>query len=218
MKLVFKKHTKKFEFSLVFLITLFFIIGNSQFFNDFGNEDNVNFIYNKKPIFINQGPSNDTTAPIVTFVQPEINTSIISTLSYEIIVNITDENPPLFGNVTFQISNYTNFLFNASMDHDGGDLWSFTWNNISLYPNQAYKGYIIQVYAKDSSSNENLGMTEEFYILLNVRVSAPSILQVLIYLLVACFIIAAIVVFLNRNMLRKVSGKKAASSKGMYQK
>jgi len=35
----------------------------------------------------------DTTAPIITFLNPAINNTLIRTASYEFIVNITDANP-----------------------------------------------------------------------------------------------------------------------------
>jgi hypothetical protein len=189
------------------------IIINSQFYYDLSSQEkDVDYYDTKESIIISQGPTNDTTAPIITFIQPEINNTVISKRTYTIIANISDENPPLFGNVSFQISNFTNFLFNTTMNYDGGDQWSFNWDNISLYPNRAYKGYIIQIYAKDSSSNENIGMTGEFYIFLNIREGAPGLLQILIYLLVVCFIIAGIVVYLNRKMLHKISDKKVGNT------
>jgi len=169
-----------------------------------------------KELNISQGPSNDTTAPIITFIQPEINNTIIRINSYTIIVNITDENPPLFGNVTIQISNFSIFLFNASMGFIGGNQWNFNWDNISSYPNKFYNGYIIQIEAIDSSSNYNFGKSGEFYIYLNVPGDSPGILTIFLYLILVCLVFAGIVVYLNRKILRKVTGKNSEDEKGVY--
>ena len=214
MIVVFKRHNNGLVFNLIIFITLLLIGVNSQVYNDLGNqEDKGDTISNKEALFITQGPTNDTTAPVITFIQPDMNNTIIRIKSYTIKVNITDENPPLFGNVTFQISNFTNFLFNATMNYDGGNQWSFNWDNISLYPNRFYKGYIIQILAKDSSSDENLGMTGDFYIYLNVPGVTPGILNLFIYISVVCFTLAAIIVYLNRKVLRKISDKKTGDTK-----
>jgi hypothetical protein len=208
MKVGSKKHSYGiFWFSSIFITVL--LIGiNSQVYFDLNNQkDNVNICNYNKELNISQGPSNDTTAPIITFIKPEINDTIIRIKSYTIIVNITDENPPLFGNVTFQLSNFSNFLFNASMSFMGGNQWNFNWDNISLYPNEYYIGYIVQIIAVDSSSNYNLGTSGKFYIYLNVPSNTPGILNIYLYLIMVCLVFAGVVVYLNRKLLRKASGK-----------
>ena len=114
-----------------------------------------------------QSTFNETNAPIIRFIQPTLNNTIIDQSSYTFIVNITDENPPLFGNVTLRISNSTEIFFDVSMSYNGDSMWSFTWNNISFYPNQFYSEYFIRVRAIDNSSHHNLGFSEVYYIYLN---------------------------------------------------
>ncbi len=218
MKVVFGKNNKGLIFNIIIFITLLLTGINSQIFIDLNNqEDTADFPVDNKTLFFSQGPDNDTIAPIVTLIQPEINSTIIRTKSYTIIANITDENPPLFGNVTFQISNFSNSLFNASMNFDGGNQWSFNWDNISLYPNQFYTGYIIQIIAIDSSSDYNLGMSGEFYIFLNVRGDSPGFLNIFLYLVLVCLLFAGIVVYLNRKILRKVTGKNSKDRNGIHE-
>lgn len=211
---MFKRHNTELIFKLIILIILLLPLINSQFYYDSGSQqDNIDQFRDKKLLDITQGSANDTTAPTITFVQPETNNTVIRKKYYTIIVNISDENPPLFGNVTCKISNYTTFLFNATMNYEGQSQWSFNWDNISLYPNQYYIVYIIQILAKDSSLNENMGMTGELYIYLNIPGFNPGILNVIIYLLIVCFIIAGIIVFLNKKMLHKISDQKTGNVK-----
>jgi hypothetical protein len=89
------------------------------------------------------------------------------------------------------------------MNYDMEAQWSFIWDNISLYHNQFYIGYIIQIRAIDSSSNGNLGFSEEYYIYLNLPGQSPGVLNVVLYLLVVSVIIAVIVVYLNRKLIHK---------------
>ncbi|MFW9972903.1 MAG: hypothetical protein ACFFDF_22140 [Candidatus Odinarchaeota archaeon] len=218
MKILVKKNDRGLVLELIIFIILFFIMTNFQIQNFLTNQENfVNPLDDEKTLVFTQDAINDTTAPIITFVQPEVNNTIIKKISYTIIVNISDENPPLFGNVTIQFSNFTNFLFNAIMNNTGGTLWSFNWNNISSYPNQYYRGYVIQIMAKDSSLNENLGLSGEYYIFLNVPEQTPGILNFFIYLILVSFILAGIIVYLNRKMLRKVSDKKKGNQKEVYE-
>lgn len=155
--------------------------------------------------------NNDTTPPTITFINPPLNNSIITEQSYNLIINVTDDNPPLPGNVIIQISNYTSFLFNATMNNTGGDLWSFNWDNISLYPNREI--YISRVWAKDNSSNENYGWSEDFYIYLNISTGqSPSIITIIFYILAVSAIFALIRVYLNRAATRKLFRKKKKKS------
>ncbi|MFX0023089.1 MAG: hypothetical protein ACFE9S_12250 [Candidatus Hermodarchaeota archaeon] len=212
-----KKPYKGLIFNIIIFIALLLIGVSSQNYIELNyQEEKMDLISPNNELIVSQGPNNDTTAPDIMFIQPEINNTIIKTKSYTIIANITDENPPLFGNVTIQISNLTNFLFNVSMMYDGGSQWSFTWDNISLYPNNFYHGYIIQIVAIDSSSDRNLGMSDAIYIYLNVSGDTPGILNIFLYLIIVCLLFALIIVYLNKRILRKVSGKGDKNNKGVY--
>jgi len=183
------------------------------FSNNVGNQnEKLNDINSIEGLHLAQ----DTDSPIITFIQPEFNNTVIDLTIFTVIASIIDDYPPLFGNVTFQISNFTNFLFNATMDEDGFNQWSFTWDNISLYPNQFFTGYIIQIWAKDSSPNENLGQSEEYYIFLNLPGESPGLLNVILYLIAVSLIIAGVVVYLNKKLLAKPKSKKKEKVKGVF--
>ncbi|MFX0135372.1 MAG: hypothetical protein ACFFDN_17140 [Candidatus Hodarchaeota archaeon] len=155
--------------------------------------------------------NNDTTAPIITFIQPSTNNSQITTSSYNIIVNITDDNPPLPGYVIIQISNTTTWLFNATMSATGGEQWTFNWNNISSYKDLGT--YIIQVWAADSSLNATSTWSEAYYVIINLSGGgAPPILNIIIYVLIVVLIIAAIRIYLNRKWDSKMSQKNERTS------
>ncbi|MFW9989467.1 MAG: hypothetical protein ACFFC3_12500 [Candidatus Odinarchaeota archaeon] len=143
-----------------------------------------------------QGSAEDTMSPVITFIQPLENYTRITTGQFNIIVNISDENPPLIGNVIIRISNLTNLLFNASMNKENEIQWSYNWNNISAYPN--WEEYIIQIWANDSSLTKNLGKSEEFYIYLNLS-NGPEIWNIIIYLIVVSLIFAGLVIYLNKK-------------------
>ncbi|MFW9818573.1 MAG: hypothetical protein ACFFE5_03100 [Candidatus Thorarchaeota archaeon] len=218
MKTVFKKGYSGLVFNSIILISLLLTISNSLSYTKFNNEvDFDEALRNREELIFTQDPNNDTIAPVIILIQPENNNTIIRIKSYNIIANITDENPPVFGNVTLQISNFTHSLFNASMNFDGGDQWSFSWDNISLYPNKFYRGYIIQITAIDSSSDYNIGMSEKIYIYLNVHGDSPGVLNIFLYLIIVCLLFAGIVVYLNRKILRKVTGKNSEDDKGVYE-
>lgn len=199
MKIPLWKHKKKLVLKTIIFITLFLTLFNPPFFNYFENQK----ISDKNILFYAQGPTNESIAPIITFIKPEISSIVITQKSYKIIANITDDNPPLFGNVTFQISNLTNFLFNATMDYEGLNQWSFTWDNISSYPNQAYKEYIIRIWATDSSTERNVGKSDDFYIYLNLPGNSPGLLNVIFYISAVILIIAGLVVYMNKKLLPK---------------
>jgi len=199
MNIVFWKHKKKLVLKRIIFITLFLTLLTNPFFNHIENQKTSN----KEILFYAQDPTNESNAPIITFIKPEISGIVITYNSYTIIANITDENPPLFGNVTFQISNLTNFLFNATMNYDGLNQWSFNWDNISLYPNQFYEGYIIRIWAIDSSTERNIGKSDDFYVYLNLPGNSPGLINVIIYLSVVVLIIAGLVVYMNKKLLPK---------------
>ena len=165
-------------------------------------------------IFTPKIANNDTTAPIITFIQPSTNNTIITQNSYTIIVNISDENPPLYGNVTIKISNFTNILFDALMNYTGGEQWSFYWDNISLYSN--YETYILQVWGMDSSSNGNGNWSEEFYIYISIS-DAPPVLNIILYFISVSFIFAVIIVYINKKMLRKSYKKERKHTNGFLE-
>ncbi len=142
--------------------------------------------------------NNDTTAPVIVFIKPDINDTLFTGKSYDIIVNITDDNPPLLGNVSIEVLNATTSLFNASMINDEGSKWSFTWDNITSYPN--HMTYFFKVTAKDSSVNENLGMSGVIYIYVAVYTSrSPGYLYGILYLIIASVVIASIFVYFTRK-------------------
>lgn len=204
MKRVLKKNNKRNLLKPIIFITLFLAITSFQIFNYLSNlNENQNNYFNNEGLFIAQEP--DTTAPIIIFLQPLVNNTIIQTTTYTIKVNISDDNPPLYGNVTLQMSNYTAFLFNVTMEYDGENQWSFKWDNISSYPNLDV--YIIQVWAKDSSPTENQGKSNKFYIYLIIKTDAPGILTLLLYVFAISIIFAGIIVCLNKKLMPKSSNK-----------
>ncbi len=203
MKRVLKKKNKRNLLKPIIFITLFLAIISFQIFNYLGNlNENQNNYLNNEGLFIAQ----DNTAPIIIFLQPLVNNTIIQTTTYTIKANISDDNPPLYGNVTLQMSNHTAFLFNVTMEYDGENQWSFKWDNISTYPN--LEVYIIQVWAKDSSPNENQGKSNEFYIYLNIITDAPGILNLLLYVFAVSIIFAGIMIYLNKKLMPKSAKKK----------
>lgn len=148
-----------------------------------------------------QGSAEDTTAPVIIFIQPLENYTTITTRQFNIIVNISDENPPLNGDVIIRISNLTNLLFNASMDKENEIQWSYNWNNISAYQN--WEEYIIQIWANDSSLTKNLGKSEEFYIYLNLS-NGLGIWTMIIYIIVISLIFAGMVIYINKKHQPKI--------------
>ena len=195
MKIVIKDNKKR--VILIPFIIVFSILVFSYSFIPLVNlgERKDNFSNNANLLFV-QNSFNDTEAPIIIFIQPSENATIIRQNFYIFIVNISDDNVPLYGNVTIQISNYTNFLFNGSMNYKGENQWTFNWDNISLYPN--YNLYRIKVWARDSSPNENYSWSE--YIYINISISnSPPILNVVLYLIAVSFIFALIIYYLNKK-------------------
>ena len=86
------------------------------------------------------------------------------------------------------------------MIFNGGSEWFFNWDNISSFTNG--KTYIVQVWAKDSSSNENVGLSTVLYVILDVYVSnSPSFIAGILYLIVAIVIIALIIAYFNKRGL-----------------
>ncbi|MEE9379246.1 MAG: hypothetical protein V3V33_14580, partial [Candidatus Lokiarchaeia archaeon] len=206
VKIVVNKDKKRNFLKIIICITLFLTVTYVQIFNYLSNpSENEIFFFDNKSLLVAQGSDDDTTEPVITFVQPDDNNTRITTTTYRIIANVIDVNPPVYGNVTLQISNQTNFLFNATMNYDGENQWSFNWDNISLYPN--YNIYKMKVWVKDSSPNENYSWSEEFYISLSIS-TGPSFLHFLLYILVVCLFFAGIVVYLNKKIYHKSLRKK----------
>lgn len=142
--------------------------------------------------------NNDTTAPNITFFIPNANNTTISTNYYEFVVKIADANPPVPGDVSIEISNSTTSLFNASMNLFEGDLWSFFWGNLTFYPNE--ETYIVRVRAKDSSLNENYGLSNKIYVILDMNFrSNPNPLTAIVYFLIVGGIFALLAYFLNKS-------------------
>ena len=145
----------------------------------------------------------DTIAPVITFVRPDINGTSIRTSYYEFIINITDANPPLPGNVTIEIANASASFFNASMLYDQGDIWFFSWENLTSYPSG--ETYIIRVRATDSSSNENEGLSNDLSITLNVyNTRTPNLINAIFYIIAVIVIFAVVMIYINkkRNILK----------------
>jgi len=203
MKIVYKEFKKAVIPKLFIFITLFLTIPIAHFYNNLGNLTEIeNNLDNNEVLIFTQAPYNDTTVPSFTFIQPSDNITIINRNSYTFIVNISDDNLPSYGNVTIQISNHTNVLFNALMNHEGGNQWSFNWNNISLYPN--YNIYKIKVWAKDSSPNENYSWSVYFYLTVSIS-TGPPILNVVLYIIAVSFIFAAVMVYINKKWRYRAS-------------
>lgn len=187
---------KFFIFSLIFfLIALnsLFLIEQKPFISISNTK-----IEHKNIQKIKNSANNDSVAPVITFIQPSENESIIKKNFIEIVVNISDDNPPESGNVIVQISNITTPLFNATMAIEGDGIWFFNWNNISSYPN--YEVYKIEVWAKDSSLNSNTNWTKAYYVIMNrPEKLTPNILSVAIYIFFVCIIFALIFVYFRRK-------------------
>jgi hypothetical protein len=177
---------------LVFFANLPFFFLSSKIVNQ-----GLNNSVEKLPYTI-KSANNDTTAPIITFVRPDINDTSIRTRFYEFIVNITDANPPLPGKVSIEISNSNTTFFSALMNFDQGDLWFFSWDNLTLYPNEEI--YIIRVRATDSSSNENNGLSNDLLIFVNVYdARVPDALNAIFYIIAVIVIISLLMVYLNKK-------------------
>lgn len=150
--------------------------------------------------------NNDTDAPVIVFIKPRINDTTVTGKTYDIIVNITEDNPPLPGNVSIEVSNSTTPLFNASMINDGGSEWSFTWDNITSYTNQVT--YFFQVTAIDSSVNENSGMSGVIYIFVAISSSNfLGFLQGILFIVLASVLIAGVLVYINKKIAGSSSRK-----------
>ena len=178
-----------------------------------GNGDAETYTTHKE--LSSQVPINDTTPPAIAFIQPNPSNEVVFSKTYYIYVNITDDNPPLPGDVIIQVSNQSILLFNASMTLRGISLWSFKWINITSYPNQ--ENYTLRVWAKDSSPNENSEWSEEYIIFVSIQ-SSPGILQIIILILVIIFlslIIAGVIVYFNRKTLYESGKKKRKRIKGV---
>ena len=115
------------KIKIVFLISICFmsftalIITNTSL----SYNDSVNILREENYSFTIKTANGDTSSPVISFLKPDTNNTKITGNYYEIIVNITDENPPLPGNVSIEISNATVSLFNASMTYDEGDQWFY---------------------------------------------------------------------------------------------
>ena len=151
-----------------------------------------------------QSPINDTTAPIIKFIQPSLNNTSIYQKSYYIIINITDDNSPLPSNVIIQISNFTSLLFNASMSFIIDDQWIFNWSNLTSYPNR--ETYILRVWAENLTLNGNYDWSEEYYVYINIQ-NSLGIFNIVIYLIIVSAIFAGICIYLNKKAMFKLSNK-----------
>lgn len=186
-------------FSIVTIIALNlnidFILNNNSVNGEVYSEEFS--VYSNQP---------DLTGPNITFIQPNLNWTDIKSKSYEIIVNITDDHPPLPlpGYVLVQISNLTELLINTSMTSAGGDTWTYKWENLSTYQNRMF--YIIRVWAKDS--NETSSLSDAWYVYLNIYTGIDlSALMLVIYIVGSSVIFAVIIVFFNYLANRKLPSR-----------
>lgn len=151
-----------------------------------------------KSYFIIKSANGDNSSPVIEFIKPDNNNTIITTSYFDVIVNITDLNPPLPGNVSIEVSNATVSFFNASMIRDEENQWAFIWINITAYPNE--NTYNFRVTAKDSSSNENVGISGLINVYVDIYISSsPGFINGIIYVIVASLLIAGILVYFNRK-------------------
>ncbi len=196
-----KRNNKvKFPFIVVCLIfsTVTIIALNLNIDFILNNNDEKREVHSDEfSIYSNQP---DLTGPNITFIQPNLNYTVIETKSYEIIVNITGEHPPfpLPGHVLIQISNLTTLLINTSMTTSGGDIWTYKWENLSTYQNKIV--YIIRVWAKDSSPNETSSLSEAWYVYLYLpRRINLFVLRNILYIIAVSLISAAICLYINKK-------------------
>ncbi|MFX1532048.1 MAG: hypothetical protein ACFFBC_13105 [Promethearchaeota archaeon] len=142
--------------------------------------------------------NNDTSPPVITFIQPDTDNITIKSKIYYIIVNVEDENPPLPGNVSLEISNANSSLFNGSMTLITENEWIFTWDNITSYPNRQI--YSLKVTAKDNSTIGNIGISEVKNLYIDLSKS-PSALNILIYIIATSVLIAGISIWVNKKRI-----------------
>ncbi len=188
---------------LIFSTVIFMVLNSNIDFILNNNIENREVYQDEFSIYLNQL---DLTGPNITFIQPNLNGTIIETKSYEIIVNITDELPILSENVRVQISNFTNLLINASMTSSGGDIWTYNWENLSTYVNRIF--YIIRVWAKDSSPNGTSSLSEAWYVYLYLpRRINLFLLRNILYIIAVSLISAAICFYINKKQGKKLSSK-----------
>lgn len=208
MKIVYKEKNKRIVLIVFLVITLFFAsIFTQVYFYRYFPKEHKNNLGNNKEFFLAQDTINDTAAPIITFIQPSLNNTLIVEDSYIIIIHISDDNPPLYGNVTIQISNETSVIFNSRMNKTETEIWRFTWDNISVYPNQEV--YIFRVLAVDSSSNGNYNWSGDYYVFINTSIEeAPPLLNLILYFISVTIIFALIIVYLNKKGIYQLKRKK----------
>lgn len=193
--------TKK-TIKIVLLVIICFASYTFLFFpqTSLNTIDSDDIVDEGKFLYVIKPANNDTTPPVITFIQPDTDNITIKSRFYDIIVNIEDENPPLPGNVSLEISNATSSLFNGSMSFIDENEWFFTWDNITSYPNRQV--YSLKVTAKDT--NENIGISEvkELYVDLS---KSPGILNILFYIIAASVLIAAISLWVNKKRVHSSS-------------
>lgn len=185
---------------LAFSVNFFFFLMSQNTLKNYGLND---VCEEEKLPYVIKSANSDTTAPIITFLNPDINSTSIRTATYEFMVNITDANPPLPGNVSIEISSTFTSLFNASMILSEDDIWFFLWDNLTLYPNN--EAYVIRITAKDSSSNENYGFSYYLYVILDFYdETPPSLISLIFYLIGVVVIFTLIKVYVNKKSLKTV--------------
>jgi len=189
---------------IVLLVVICFASYTFLFFpqTSLNNIDSDDIVDEGKFLYVIKSANNDTTPPVITFIQPNTNDTSTKSRFYDIIVNIEDENPPLPGNVSLEISNTTSSLFNGSMTLVDENEWIFSWDNITSYTNREI--YSLMVTAKDSSTNENIGISEVMVLYVDLSKS-PGALNVLFYFLAASVIIGGILIYYNKKRVHPSS-------------
>ncbi|MFX1366234.1 MAG: hypothetical protein ACFFCE_07050 [Promethearchaeota archaeon] len=201
MALVLNGKERKIFFKDIILYILFLVLVMFHYYAFLWNQDDFrNHLTDNRDVYIAQGSDEDTSSPIISFINPSENNTIINVYTFIIEVNVSDENPPLNGSVTLQISNQTTSLFNATMFYENENLWFYYWSNVSAYSNGGE--YIIQISAKDSSLSENVGKSEEYYVYINLPKS-PGIFNVIFFFFIVSLISTGICVYLNKNLLTR---------------
>jgi len=193
--------TKK-TIKIVLLVIICFVSYTFLFFpqTSLNTIDSDDIVDEGKFLYVIKPANNDTTPPVITFIQPDTDNITIKSRFYDVIVNIEDENPPLPGNVSLEFSNSTYSFFNGSMTLLDENEWFFTWDNITSYPNR--QAYSFKVTAKDS--NENIGISEVIVLYVDLSKS-PVVLNVLFYFIAASVIIGGILIYVNKRRVHSSS-------------
>ena len=178
-----------------------FILPYNNYTSEYSSGVRSDYQLQTRLLSISASAENETIAPIVSIIIPELNNTLVYSPFFYVTANITDSNPPLPGNVSIEITNITTSLFNASMTLTVASQWYFPWANITAYPNG--ETYIIRVRALDASANKNMGFSTDLYIYLDIPSSNnPRILNNILFVIMVCALFALIMIYINRKQIR----------------